>query len=235
MKHLERYTAKNSFDYFIHKDLAGFLGRELDLYLKIQVLNLDDLALGDAARLRRALARVRTIRHMADKIIAFLAQLEDFQKRLWLKKKFVLETQYCMTLDRVPDTLYPEIAANTAQREEWVELLAIDEIAGDLGNGGTGYSEPLTVEFLKANPYLLLDTRHFDADFTDRILAALSDAGPLEDHLDGLLVHGENFQALNLLQSRYWKQVDCIYIDPPYNTDSSSILYTTSRIRRGFR
>ena len=152
-KHLERYTAKNSFDYFIHKDLAGFLRRELDLYLKSEVLNLDDLAMGDAARLRRALARVRTIRHMADKIIAFLAQLEDFQKRLWLKKKFVLETQWCVTLDRVPGALYPEIAANAAQREEWVELLAIDEIAGDLGNGGTSYGEPLSVEFLKANPY----------------------------------------------------------------------------------
>ena len=45
-KHLERYTAKNSFDYFIHKDLAGFLRRELDFYLKSQVLNLDDLAAG---------------------------------------------------------------------------------------------------------------------------------------------------------------------------------------------
>ena len=224
-KHLERYTAKNTFDYFIHKDLAGFLRRELDLYLKSEVLNLDDLAAGDAARLRRALARVRTIRHMADKIIDFLAQLEDFQKRLWRKKKFVLETQWCVTLDRVPEGLYPEIAANAAQREEWVALLAIDEIAGDLGNGGTGYSEPLSVEFLKANPYLVLDTRHFDADFTDRLLAALSDAGPLDDQIDGLLIHGENFQALNLLQRRYWKQVDCIYADPPYNTDSSPILY----------
>ena len=224
-KHLERYTAKNTFDYFIHKDLAGFLGRELDLYLKSEVLNLDDLALGDEARLRRALARVRTIRHMADRIIAFLAQLEEFQKRLWLKKKFVLETQYCVTLDRVLEALYPEIAANAAQREEWVDLLAIDEIAGDLGNGGAGYSEPLSVEFLDANPYLVLDTRHFDAEFTDRLLGALSDTGPLDEQMDGLLVHGENFQALNLLQRRYRQQVDCVYADPPYNTDSSPILY----------
>ena len=227
-KHLERYTAKNSFDYFIHKDLAGFLHRELDLYLKSQVLNLDDLAAGDAARLRRALARVRTVRHMADKIIAFLAQLEEFQKRLWLKKKFVLETQWCVTLDRVPEGLYPEIAANAAQREEWVSLLAIDEIAGDLGNGGTGYSEPLSVEFLKANPYLVLDTRHFDADFTDRLLAALSDAGPLDEQMDGLLIHGENFQALNLLQARYREQVQCVYIDPPYNTGSDGFAYRDS-------
>ena len=177
-KHLERYTAKNSFDYFIHKDLAGFLRRELDLYLKSEVLNLDDLAAGDAARLRRALARVRTIRHMADKVIDFLAQLEDFQKRLWLKKKLVLETQWCVTLNRVPEGLYPEVAANEKQREEWIELLAIDEITGDLGNGGVGYSELLTPEFLKANPYLVLDTRHFEAEFTDRLLSALSDAGP---------------------------------------------------------
>ena len=224
-KHLERYTAKNTFDYFIHKDLAAFLRRELDLYLKSEVLDLDDLALGDAARLRRALARVRTIRHMADKIIAFLAQLEVFQKRLWLKKKFVLETQYCVTLDRVPEALYPNIAANTAQREEWADLLAIDELEGDLANGGTGYTEPLTVELLKENSCLVLDTRHFDAGFTDQLLAAMSDAGPLDEQMDGLLVHGENFQALSLLRRRYRRQVDCIYIDPPYNTDASPILY----------
>ena len=52
---------------------------------------------------------------------------------------------------------------------------------------------------------MVLDTRHFDADFTDRLLAALSDAAPLDEQMDGLLVHGENFQALNLLQRRYWE------------------------------
>ena len=224
-KHIERYTARNSFDYFIHKDLDGFLRRELDLYLNTEVLNLDDLEQGDAARLDRALARVRAIRHIGGKIIDFLAQLEEFQKALWLKKKFVLETQWFVTLDRVPDALYPEIAANTAQCREWVELFAADEIAGDLANGNVSWSASPSVDFLKANPCLVIDTRHFDRDFTDRLLAALSDAGPLDEQMDGLLVHGENFQALNLLQARYRGQVQCIYIDPPYNTDSSAILY----------
>lgn len=224
-KHLAVYTAKNSFDYFIHKDLGGFLRRELDFYLKNEVLNLDDLALGDAARLNRALARMRAVRHVADKIIAFLAQLEDFQKQLWLKKKFVLETEYCVTLDRVPEALYPEIIANDAQRDEWVKLLAIDQIEGNLANGNTGYTHPLTRQFLKTNPYLVLDTRHFDRAFTDRLLAALSDTGPLEDQLDGLLVHGENFQALNLLEARYRGQAKGIHIDPPYNTNTSGFLY----------
>ena len=224
-RHIERYTAKNSFDYFIHKDLGGFLRRELDFYLKNEILNLDDLALGDEGRLSRVLARMRAVRHVAEKIIAFLAQLEDFQKRLWLKKKFVLETHWCVTLDRVPESLYPEIAANEAQRAEWVDLFAIDEIEGDLGNGAVAYSEPLTAEFLNANLHLVLDTRHFDADFTDKLLAALSDAEPLDEQTGGLLFHGENFQVLNLLQMRYSGNVKCIYNDPPYNTSEETFIY----------
>ena len=224
-KHVERYTAKNTFDYFIHKDLGGFLRQELDLYLNTEVVNLDDIEQGDAVRLDRALARLRAIRRVGGKIIDFLAQLEDFQKQLWLKKKFVLETNWCVTLDRVPEEMYPEIAANPAQCQEWVELFAVDEIHGDLANGNTSWSNPPSPDFLKANPYLVLDTKHFPRDFTDRLLAALSDTGPLDEQMDGLLIHGENFQALNLLQARYQNQVQCVYMDPPYNTASSSILY----------
>ena len=227
-RHVDRYTAKNSFDYFIHKDLGGFLRRELDLYLNTDVLNLDDLERGDAARLDRALARVRATRHVGRKIIDFLAQLEDFQKRLWLKKKFVLETNWCVTLDRVPDALYPEIAANAGQLREWVDLYAADEITGDLTNGNVRWNDPPTTEFLQANPYLAVDTRHFDPDFTDRLLEALSDAGPLDDQTDGLLVQGENFQALNLLRARYRQKINCVYIDPPYNSKTTQILYKNS-------
>ena len=224
-KHIERYTAKNSFDYFIHKDLKGFLRLELDLYLNTEVLNLDDLEQGDALRLDRALARVRAIRHVGGKIIDFLAQLEDFQKQLWLKKKFVLETNWCVTLDRVPEKFYPEIAANRAQCEEWEKLFAVDEIVGDLGNGNETWNIPPSADFLKANPHLVLDTRHFSRDFVDKLLAALSVAGPLDEQTNGVLIHGENFQALNLLQTRYSGQVQCVYIDPPYNTDAAAILY----------
>ena len=224
-KHIERYTAKNSFDYFIHKDLKGFLRLELDLYLNTEVLNLDDLEQGDALRLDRALARVRAIRHVGGKIIDFLAQLEDFQKQLWLKKKFVLETNWCATLDRVPEKFYLEISANRAQCEEWEKLFAVDEIVGDLGNGNQTWNIPPPVDFLKSNPHLVLDTRHFSRDFVDKLLAALSAARPLDEQTDGTLIHSENFQALNLLQTRYREQVQCVYIDPPYNTDASAILY----------
>jgi adenine-specific DNA-methyltransferase len=190
------------------------LRRELDFYIKNEVMHLDDIENETAPRVEQYLAKIRAIRRIAHKIIDFLAQLENFQKKLWLKKKFVVETQYCVTLDRVPEELYPEIAANDAQREEWVRLFAIDEIQGDLTT--PGYSKPLRVEFLEANPYLVLDTCHFSDDFKWRLLASFDD---LDEQCDGLLIHSDNFQALNLLLERYRGQVKCVYIDPPYNTD----------------
>ncbi len=42
---------------------------------------------------------------------------------------------------------------------------------------------------------------------------------------DGLLIHSENWQALNLLQEKYNGKIKCIYIDPPYNSKTSEILY----------
>ncbi|MEY4195506.1 MAG: hypothetical protein RLZZ226_1874, partial [Pseudomonadota bacterium] len=42
-KHLTTYTTRNTADYFIHKNLGGFLRRELDFYIKNEVMNLDDV------------------------------------------------------------------------------------------------------------------------------------------------------------------------------------------------
>ena len=220
-KHLSDYTKRNTFDYFIHKDLGKFLRRELDFYIKNEVMHLDDIENESAPRVEQFLSKIKVIRRIAHKIIDFLAQIEDFQKKLWLKKKFVIETNYCMTLDRVPEEFYPEIAANEAQREEWVKLFAIDEIRRDL-TGAVDYSIPLTVEFLKANLYLVLDTQHFNEDFKWRLVRAIEN---IDEQCDGLLVHSENFQALNLMLEQYRKRVNCIYIDPPYNTGDSEILY----------
>ena len=216
-KHINAYTAKNSFDYFIHKDLRGFLSRELDFYIKNEVFVIADL---DAAKLQSQLAVVKAIEKVGQIIIDFLAQLENFQKKLWLKKKFVVQSDYCITLDRVPEKFYPEICANDEQRKEWVRLFAIDEIKGDMMT--EAYSEPLTIEFLKQNPFLVLDTKFFSLQFKHKLLAEIED---LDEQTNGLLINSENFQALNLLQKKYAKQVKCIYIDPPYNADSSEILY----------
>ncbi|HRS65767.1 MAG TPA: site-specific DNA-methyltransferase [Spirochaetia bacterium] len=225
-RHLNRYTARNTYDYFIHKDLGKFLRRELDFYIKNEVIYLDDIDGQEEAKTKEYLTKAKVIRKIACKIITFLAQIEEFQKKLYLKKKFVVETNYCITLDRVPDSMYPEIAANDAQREEWVRLFAIDEIEatdGDLVNAATvGYSAPLTVEFLKQNPYLVLDTAFFSTEFKEKLIASIDN---IDEKLDGLLIHSENLQALNFLQGKFNNKIKSIYIDPPYNAKSSEILY----------
>ncbi|MCK4505137.1 MAG: site-specific DNA-methyltransferase [Candidatus Aegiribacteria sp.] len=228
-KHLRNYTRKNTSDYFIHKDLGGFLHRELDFYIKNEVMYLDDIDDQSADYLESELRKIKAIRTVAKDLIDFLAQFENFQKKLWLKKKFVTETNWCITLDRIPEALLPEIAVNDAQRQEWVSLYAIDEIKdteGDLVSSGIpGYKELLTVEFLKANDRLMLDTSLFSLDFKHRLLASIPD---IDEQTDGLLIHSENFQALKLLQDRYYENIQGIYIDPPYNTGDDGFYYKDS-------
>lgn len=219
-KYLGQFTARNTMDYFIHKNLGGFLRRELDFYIKNEIIRLDDIEAADAPRVDEYLKKLRVLRKIARRIVDFLAQLEDFQKKLWLKKKFVIESQYCITLDRIPESFYPEIAINEQQREEWVKLFAIDEIKADMAQ--PGYSEPLTVDFLKANPFLSIDTRFLGENKKAQLLASLVD---IDESCNGILLHGDNFQALNLVQTRLNKQIKAVYIDPPYNTDAGPIAY----------
>jgi adenine-specific DNA-methyltransferase len=210
-KHLTDYTTKNTADYFIHKDLGRFLRQELDFYIKNEVLHLDDVQnAGAFADIEKNLRMIQCLRTIALELIAFLAQLEDFQKRLWLKKKFVVSSHYCITLDRVPEALWPEIVANERQWAEWRQIGVWD--------GET----PGTLEDLKAKPYRMVDTALYSTSFKTKLLSQISD---LDATTTGLLLHGDNFQGLGTLQSRYRGEVDCIYIDPPYNTDASAISY----------
>lgn len=218
--HMRRYTARNTFDYFIHKDLGTFLRQELDFYIKNEVMHLDDIESETVPRVEQYLSKIRVIRGIAGKIITFLAQLEDFQKKLWLKKKFVIETSWCIRVGCIPEAFYPEIVGSDAQRDEWANLFAIDEIEGDLTT--PRYSRPLKHEFLKAHPTLVVDTRHFGDDFSARLLEAI---GNVDEQTDGVLFHGDNFQALALMQNRYREQLKCTYIDPPYNSKTTAIAY----------
>lgn len=219
-KHLEGYVAKNTFDYFIHKDLRGFLSRELDFYIKSEVIHLDDIDTTDEKRADAYIAKVRAIKRVGKIIIDFLAQIEDFQKKLWLKKKFIVSTDWCITLDNIDEAFYEEIIKNKAQIHEWVEMYAINEIKGDLM--ASAYSEPLTMDFLRQNKNLVVDTRHFTTDLKDRLIASIDN---IDGKTNGLLIHSENFQALNVIGEKYKEHIDYCYIDPPYNTDSTPILY----------
>ena len=205
-KHLKSYTSRNSFDYFIHKDLGGFLGRELDFYIKNEMLFLDDI-MDSPIKYEEVMGKVKIFKEVSQKIIAFLTQLEELQKKLWEKKKFVIETNYCITLDKIDEDYYEEIFACDEQKAEWKELFDVD-----IQN----------VEDLKEEKYLVLDTKFFDMKFKYKLLSEFDN---LDEDIDGVLINSENFGALNLLQDRYREQIKTVYIDPPYNTGSDGFLY----------
>ena len=185
-------------------------------------MNLDDLAALSERGLKLLMARTLAIKKICLRIIAFLAQIEEFQKRLWKKKKFVVKAEYCMTLDKVPEEFYGEIAQNEEQINEWRELFKLEEIEkGSLhytANNGLKIDD----DYLKSHPFLVLDTKFFDQEFRDRLLGTFKD---LDKEIGGLIIKSENWQALNLLSERYREKVKCIYIDPPYNRGTDDFIF----------
>jgi len=116
--------------------------------------------------------------------------------------------------------LYSDIANNPGQHTSWLELYNIQDIKKDLLNDG--YSEELTIDFLKTNQYLMIDTCYYDETFKSKLLSHLDN---IDKKCNGLLILSENFQGLNILTNKYNKNINTIYIDPPYNAKSSEILY----------
>ncbi len=213
LKRLRHFARRNTTDYFVHCNLEAFLKRELEFYVKDQVLHLGDLE-GDLESKRRTL---RVIQRLAEDIITFLAQIEEVERRLFEKRKFVLRTDYLVPIKEVPRHMWAEVLANKRQLEAWKGLFEIQPKT-DLFNTKGKINE----RFLEEHKTLVVDTRHFDQDFTYRLLGAFSD---LDGVTDGVLIHSENYQALRLLGRKYAGKVKCIYIDPPYNTGSDDFIY----------
>jgi adenine-specific DNA-methyltransferase len=61
-------------------------------------------------------------------------------------------------------------------------------------------------------------------------LAPLGSVSRSEERPRHLVVEGENFHALELLAFTHRGQVDCIYIDPPYNTGARDWKYNNSYV-----
>ena len=210
-KYLTDYTAKNTADYFIHKNLGKFLNQELDFYIKNEVMNLDNIQDStDFSHIEQNLQTIKTLKTVAKEIIAFLAQLEDFQKKLWLKKKFVAGCHYLITLDHLNEAQVQAALDNPKQTAQWQALFNVNT---------SGLS---VTELCKNYPHLVVDTALFEPTFQADVLREIEH---LDDKTNGLLIHSDNFQALNLLQERYKEQVKCIYIDPPYNTGGDEFIY----------
>ncbi len=210
-RHLTTYTQRNTADYFIHKDLGGFLTNELDFYIKNEVMNLDNVQNAEVfANIEKQLRMIQCLRTVALELITFLAQIENFQKKLWTKKKFVVSTEYCITLDRIPDALYQTILVNDKQFKHWSTLGLFQQ------------HNSRDMKFLKSSPYLMVDTTFFDSKFKCELIRSIDN---IDNEINGLLVNSENYQALKILETKFDKSTSIIYLDPPYNTDATPILY----------
>jgi adenine-specific DNA-methyltransferase len=241
--HLHRYTLPNQFDYFIHRNLGRFLGQELDYYLKHELLNLSFLSnewsrLVQEQSLKQQLLRASVVRGVALRLIAFLHELEEYQRHLFEKKKLVIEAEYCISLDLVPLAVQPAVLsyllADTEsarkQHEAWQKLGMVPATEA----GATGLRRWLTQAqetfdtghlYARLPLYTLYLTQAKTESATtlrDSILGAFDD---LDEQVTGVLINSENLQALNVLQRKYREQIKCIYIDPPYNTGSGDFPY----------
>jgi len=223
--HLNIYTKKNTTDYFIHKNLKKFLSQELDFYIKNELFQIDNL--NSFEDLNFNLHKIRTLKIITMKIIEFLFQIENFQKKLWEKKKFIISTDYCITLDYINEKYFPEIIKNKQQLLEWEELFKFDiqkELKKNKGKIDTVSisEEEKLVNILRSNLNLVIDTKFYNIDFKYKILSEIKN---LDNNTTGILFNSENFQALNLLLKKYSEKVKCCYIDPPYNTGNDGFLY----------
>ena len=212
-------------DFFINKDARGFLREQFDLWAYQYIFH------GDTVFEEKRIRQIQALRDTAYDIIDFIAQFEDELRRAWEKPKFVRGVHYVVTLDRLTDAVLRKVTRHKGakpQIKEWRELGMVDEafsmkavFGGQKrmkGNGANGVSGDYQ--------FLPLDTRHFK----DLELEILDGLGNLDEALDGELVHSENWQALNSLRGKYAGKVQCIHIDPPYNTSTSGFLY-----RNGYR
>ena len=228
---MRRYTRRNTTDFFIHKDLKGFLSREFDCYLKNEVLNIDGVETTDPITAegwaRGWFQMLQLMKLAAGQVIDFLSQVETFQKTIWEKRKFVTDAQYCVSLRVIDARFHAEIAKCDAQWDEWKRLYAIDEAETTLFNHASSAKNRSAkrVEFLADHPSLVLDTSHFEPPFVDDLLGSFEN---LDDATDGILIKSENTQAMHLLLTKHTGEMGCVHIDPPYNTQTSAFLYKNS-------
>ncbi len=190
-----KFKKQGSMDYFIHKNALGFLKEQLDLYLFEYLFK--EMTEFDDKRLNG----INTIKEVALQVISLVSEFENELCKIWNKPRFVLNSHFIVSLDQLKAKNYDlnKITNHknySKQVKEWQDL------------------NLKTTDNLLENEFLPLDTIYFK-DLEEEIKNLFS-----EDEINGTLIKSENYQALNSLKNRYKETIDCIYIDPPFNTGS---------------
>jgi adenine-specific DNA-methyltransferase len=213
------FEKQSEVDYFINKNARQFLCEQFELWMYQYLFAGRNI--WDQARL----TQLQVLKEIAFKIIDFISQFEDELVKIWNKPKFVLNSHYVVTIDKINDpVLLDKLLAHPgmqAQLDEWRELGMLEEdFRLDMLK-----EKDLTGRMLHYRyQFLTLDTKHFSG-MELNILTLFED---LDNQLDGWLIHSENYQALNTLLPKFRGRVKCIHIDPPYNTETSGFLYVNT-------
>ncbi len=194
------FEKQSEVDFFINKNAKAFLQEQFKLWSYQYFWE------GAKEWSADRVNQLQILKDIAFKIIDFISQFEDELVKIWNKPKFVKNSNYVITLDRIADKkLVEKIKKHKSyslQVKEWKEL-GID----------------------KDNPKAPIDTKYFK----DLELEILSQFEDLDKSLDGWLIKSENYQALNTILPKFKEKVQTIYIDPPFNLDSSDqFLYRTN-------
>lgn len=213
-RHLTTYTQRNTADYFIHKDLGGFLTNELDFYIKNEVMNLDNVQNAEVfANIEKQLRMIQCLRSVAQELITFLAQLENFQKKLWNKKKFIVSTDYILNLGTLSQSIISQILDDKALFNKLADCCGIK-------------SEDLLIKIENNQSQgTTVDTVHLSNDDKAKLINHI---GGLDDLMNGVFFWSDNYHALNLLKKKYANKAKGCYIDPPYNTENDGFIYKDS-------
>ncbi|RKV39346.1 site-specific DNA-methyltransferase [Helicobacter pylori] len=190
-----KFKKQGSMDYFIHKNVQGFLKEQLDLYLFEYLFK--EMTAFDHKRLNG----INIIKEVALEVIALVSEFENELCKIWNKPRLVLNSHFIVSLDKLKAKNYDLNKITThpnypKQVKEWQDL------------------NLKTTDNLLENEFLPLDTIYFK-DLEEEVKSLFS-----EDEINGTLIKSENYQALNSLKNRYKEAIDCIYIDPPFNTGS---------------
>ncbi|WQV00966.1 site-specific DNA-methyltransferase [Helicobacter pylori] len=194
-KALVKFKRQGELDFFIHKNALGFLKEQLDLYL------FEYLFKEISVFTKERLDEINTIKEVALEVIVLVSEFENELCKIWNKPRFVMNSHFIVSLDKLKAKNYDlnKITNHPnypKQVKEWQDL------------------NLKTTDNLLENEFLPLDTIYFK-DLEEEIKDQFS-----ENEINGTLIKSENYQALNSLKNRYKEAIDCIYIDPPFNTGS---------------
>ncbi len=209
------FEKQSEVDYFINKNAKEFLKEQFNLWFYQYVFS------GESEWTEERIRQLQALRDIAFKIIAFISQFEDELVKIWNKPKFVLNSNYVITLDRIADKnveLVEKFLNHSnlgKQIKEWQDLGIVNsdfDKAKILEN--TMSSKQLNKEY----QHLPIDTKYFK-DLEFEILGLFDD---LDGSLDGWLIKSENYQALNTILPKFKGKVQTIYIDPPFNKEQDA-------------